>query len=130
MNTPNQPAATFQLPQIPPVPSALPGQGVSETVWATQWANYRWAIQMHSEAACRQGQADMRVALIDAIDKGIGHLMTALANRRTVTKQEVVLAMMALVPVAFRSTENNWAQEVIKAADELWEKMQPVGSLG
>lgn len=117
------------LPAIPPRPSdEAPSDTGQHWLWSQQWTNYRWAVQMHSDEACRQGQAQMRVALIDALDTAIGRVEAALANRRQITRADVVLAMSTLVPVAIRSTEHNWTDEVVKVADVLWAKMQAPGS--
>ncbi len=113
------------LPAIPARPSDdAPADAGQHWLWSQHWTNYRWAVQMHSDEACRQGQAQMRVALIDALDTAIGRVEAALANRRQITRAEVVLAMSALVPVAIRSTEHNWTDEIVKVADVLWSKMQ------
>lgn len=117
-------APTFALPTIPPQPPATAPQGMSEAVWITLWQNHRWALQMHSDAACRQAQLAMREAAADVVIGVVDQVIAALGKRREISKDELVLAMMPLVPVAFRSTESNWAQEVLKAADDLWSRMQ------
>lgn len=115
---------SFDLPTIPPQPSAAPASPDLFPRWQTEWLNYRWALQMHSDAACRNGQADMRVALVNAADDAIEGVMSALRSRRVVTKAEVVMACIPVVPPAIRQTENSWAGDVMKLAEDLWTKMQ------
>ena len=126
---PAQPPATdgpsFQLPVIPPQPPLTPPTDAAEfSRWQTLWHNYRWAVQMHNDEACRQGQAAMRVGLIGAIDDAVDEALKRLLDRPKVTKADVVVAMMPLIPVAFRSTELNWTQELFKAVEEVWERMK------
>lgn len=108
---------TFDLPVIPPQPPAAPSSDADLQRWQIAWANYRWAMQMHNDAACRAGQADARVALILAIDE-------AMRKGSSVTKDKVVLACISVVPPNIRQTENAWSSDVMKVADDLWLKMQ------
>jgi hypothetical protein len=116
------------LPTIPPQPSLTPPEDPAKLGnWQTLWANYRWAVQMHSDAAMREVQRQ-KVAALTANEIASRELITLAAGfpsaQPGAPRRDLALRILLAQPQVTGQTELQAVDCAIRLADAFSKRIE------